>query len=822
MYHLSIQPLSRSKGRSAPSAAAYRSADIIFCERTGVTHNYSRKGGVEHTELVGWKNDRASLWNAAEAAENRGNARVARECLVALPHEANAEERRQLAVSMAEYFFEKYKVAVDVAVHHPSKRGDQRNYHAHLLFTTRIIDEANEKKPFGKKTRVLDDRKTGPEEIEQARSHWADLLNQFYKEKDEDKKVDHRSYERQGLDLEPTVHLGPAATALERRGIKTQYTEDESTGRSERIGEADSCTEKEEQRVREIATERAERHRRLDGANQDADCRAGVSQRVRTTVATTAQSAAGEIRESESFLQRVRKRVRKLHSSWRSLVFSKLHSPHRGLTSGQRPLEGERGIDQHKDDGQGTDVSRQKDTELKSGVTPARSGAVGKKTDKEPVELKPDKRGFFRRHWDRISGEDERRKRKEEIEKNYQEARDALEALNEANEKFEAQIAGRGAEEEEGISSSILRKWPESKAERLKLKSKLVDEESIDVSTLDPEFMLLIFKKGWQLYGDGGAEGVKRVEKSMCAHFRSVFECEEIIFGLSEQHKEHLESVISSPESSAENVSVAQEVKAQEEAVLSAQRELAIRKNQEQQKAYKAKKEQEAFDGIKIIKGTLERCKALEMTGDQLIEWMEEELPSELIACFVHNTAKNFVSLNSKSLKQFKKLEEGKNSELAALAKDTAWLNVQFITQQEIRLKQLEAEASKQEEPDDVSEPKKSVQSNAEKLDFICQTLAYAQDAFEDEGSGELGDYISREQMELLCYDKNNEIVRLKPSVLEFVNEQLAFYPIKNLDALDLHKRLIKLQNERKRLSFEMPPPEQNKGNDEGMGMRGP
>jgi ATP-dependent exoDNAse (exonuclease V) alpha subunit len=143
IYHCSTKPIARSSGRSAVAAAAYRSGDCLVDERQGLEHDYTRRSGVLHTELVlpegagEWS--RAELWNAAEKTEKRKDARTAREWEVALPDELGEAERRELAVRFAGGLAKKYGCAVDVALHAPDREGDHRNWHAHLLATTRKV-----------------------------------------------------------------------------------------------------------------------------------------------------------------------------------------------------------------------------------------------------------------------------------------------------------------------------------------------------------------------------------------------------------------------------------------------------------------------------------------------------------------------------------------------------------------------------------------------------------------------------------------------------------------------------------------------------------
>ena len=171
LYSASVKPVSRSSGRSATAAAAYRNAERITDERTGEIHDYTRRSGVDHVEAFAphgmTVQGSAELWNKAEAAEVRKNARVAREVLVALPHELDQVQRRELAKSIAQNMADRYGTAGTLAVHHPDQEGDNRNHHVHILMTTRRLDASGQ---LGEKTRELDDVKRGPEEVEWIRA----------------------------------------------------------------------------------------------------------------------------------------------------------------------------------------------------------------------------------------------------------------------------------------------------------------------------------------------------------------------------------------------------------------------------------------------------------------------------------------------------------------------------------------------------------------------------------------------------------------------------------------------------------------------------
>lgn len=217
-YHIHCKTIGRSAGRSATAAAAYRSAERIRDMRTGEEHDYRRKRGVLHREIVlppgapAWAANREQLWNAAEAAETRKNSTVAREFELSLPAELAPEQRQTLAVSFARELVDRHGCAVDVAIHAPHRDGDERNHHAHLLCSTRRLRPEG----FKEKTRELDDQRSG--EIVRWRERWASLQNEQLQKYGHDVRVDHRTLEEQGIDRAPTHHRGPAITAIERRG----------------------------------------------------------------------------------------------------------------------------------------------------------------------------------------------------------------------------------------------------------------------------------------------------------------------------------------------------------------------------------------------------------------------------------------------------------------------------------------------------------------------------------------------------------------------------------------------------------------------------
>lgn len=193
--------------------------------RTGEIHDYRRKHGIIDSFAffpdgidTSWVMDSEQLWNAVEEAEKRKDARLGREIVLALPSELSPTERKAVTAEMAQHVADRYGVAVDAAIHAPSGKGDDRNFHVHMLVSARRITPNG----FGEKTRELDDRERGPAEVEHIRSEWARLANRALEKAGQQITIDHRSFQRQGVNRIPTLHLGASANALERRGIQTR------------------------------------------------------------------------------------------------------------------------------------------------------------------------------------------------------------------------------------------------------------------------------------------------------------------------------------------------------------------------------------------------------------------------------------------------------------------------------------------------------------------------------------------------------------------------------------------------------------------------
>jgi Ti-type conjugative transfer relaxase TraA len=231
IYHLSMKPLCRTQGRSAVAAAAYRAGELLTNARDGLVHDYTGRRGIDQAEIVlpqgvagaaAWADDRGTLWNAAEAAEKRSDARTAREFILALPHELDDAQRLELTREFAQGLADRYGAAIDVALHQPHEGKDLRNRHAHLLMTTRQVLPRG----FGEKTQLEWDNKrllsqdlpTSHLQLRTIRQEWEEQTNRALGRAGHDVRVDHRSHLERGLEIEPTQHVGVHATGVVRRG----------------------------------------------------------------------------------------------------------------------------------------------------------------------------------------------------------------------------------------------------------------------------------------------------------------------------------------------------------------------------------------------------------------------------------------------------------------------------------------------------------------------------------------------------------------------------------------------------------------------------
>ena len=243
IYHLSIKIISRGKNKSAVAASAYRSGEKIKNEYDGIVHDFTRKGGIAHTEILLPQNapqdfsERGTLWNSVEKIEKSKNSQLAREIEIALPKELDREKQIELVREYVKENFVKVGMCADIALHDKS----DGNLHAHILLTMRplnkdktwgakskkeyILDENGEKvklKNGNYKTRKINTVDWNEQDkAEEWRKAWADITNKYLEENSIQEKVDHRSYQRQGIEQIPTIHLGVSATQMEKKGIAT-------------------------------------------------------------------------------------------------------------------------------------------------------------------------------------------------------------------------------------------------------------------------------------------------------------------------------------------------------------------------------------------------------------------------------------------------------------------------------------------------------------------------------------------------------------------------------------------------------------------------
>ena len=247
IYHWNIGIVSRGKGKSAVAAAAYRSGEKLTNEWDGMTHDYTRKGGVVHTEIMlplhalPSFSDRSTLWNSVELYEKAGNAQLAREIDAALPIELSREEQIRLVREYCSSQFVSRGMCVDYAIHDT----DSGNPHCHIMLTMRPLDErgtwaAKSKKEYdldenGERIRLPSGRYkthkvdlTGWNDKDNTllwRRAWADYTNDFLERNGSPERIDHRSNAERGIDEIPTVHMGVAACQMEKKGIATEKGE---------------------------------------------------------------------------------------------------------------------------------------------------------------------------------------------------------------------------------------------------------------------------------------------------------------------------------------------------------------------------------------------------------------------------------------------------------------------------------------------------------------------------------------------------------------------------------------------------------------------
>ncbi|KKC25722.1 Ti-type conjugative transfer relaxase TraA [Sphingomonas sp. SRS2] len=224
IYHFSAKVISRANGSSAVASAAYRAAERLHDDRLGRDHDFSNKAGVVHSEIMLPEgaperlNDRTTLWNEVEAGEKRGDAQLAREVEFSIPREMNQAQGITLAREFVEKQFVDRGMVADLNVHWDVGKDGMPKPHAHVMLSMRDVGPDG----FGNKNRDWNDRAL----LKEWREAWADHVNERLAELDIDARIDHRTLEAQGIDLEPQHKIGPAASRMPEQGLEAERVED--------------------------------------------------------------------------------------------------------------------------------------------------------------------------------------------------------------------------------------------------------------------------------------------------------------------------------------------------------------------------------------------------------------------------------------------------------------------------------------------------------------------------------------------------------------------------------------------------------------------
>lgn len=224
IYHFSAKVVSRANGSSAVASAAYRAAERLHDDRLGRDHDFSNKAGVVHSEIILPEgaperlNDRACLWNEVEAGEKRKDAQLAREVEFAIPREMNTAQGVSLARDFVEKQFVDRGMVADLNVHWDRGKDGEPKPHAHVMLSMREVGPEG----FGQKVREWNSNAL----LKEWREAWADHVNERLAQLDIDARIDHRTLEAQGIDLEPQHKIGPAASRMPEQGLEAERAED--------------------------------------------------------------------------------------------------------------------------------------------------------------------------------------------------------------------------------------------------------------------------------------------------------------------------------------------------------------------------------------------------------------------------------------------------------------------------------------------------------------------------------------------------------------------------------------------------------------------
>jgi len=268
-FHIHLKSIGRADGRSATGAIAYRAGEKILDSRTGNEFDYTKKKGVEHSQIFFPNNeknsrpdlyDRSKLWNEIEKSEKKSNALVAHELEFSIPHELNAKQRKAMVDEFCKELAERHGVVVDASIHAPhGKNADKRNYHAHVMFSTRRFENGE----FGQKAREFNKLPHAKSEIKKElekgredfslrldgeknaatlwRAVYEKIGNKFLVEAGFDPSLDRRSYLERGIDKQPTIHEG-AGRQMAKRGLQSdRYEENQQIiKRNEKLSELET------------------------------------------------------------------------------------------------------------------------------------------------------------------------------------------------------------------------------------------------------------------------------------------------------------------------------------------------------------------------------------------------------------------------------------------------------------------------------------------------------------------------------------------------------------------------------------------------------
>lgn len=216
---ISLTCVRRSKGDSIANQVGYVRRELVINPRTKRRHNHTRKGGVIASGMANFPGTVLELVKAATDAETRDKAVEARQFILALPDQLTNEEHLDLIARCVAELVRKYKVACVWAYHEPDADGDPHNRHVHIIQTAREVGPDGN---FGSKTRILDDRTTGPKEVSAFREWWCGEMNAALKAAGHEPNLEYRSFELLGIQSVPQKHQGPAKTTMARRRARTQ------------------------------------------------------------------------------------------------------------------------------------------------------------------------------------------------------------------------------------------------------------------------------------------------------------------------------------------------------------------------------------------------------------------------------------------------------------------------------------------------------------------------------------------------------------------------------------------------------------------------